>query len=154
MSWDNLEAYGNGFRFNGGLDRNTYNPVFAYTLGDNSWLSIEAKNLQHLVDETERKSKETIRNSKKKKNVLKVSVPPNGGIKRWFETMTPENNTLRIYVYTNEKQSDADPDTTLVFYGIKKIGDGKPAKLFGFIPMPATFFDFEYDSMEAHKHKS
>lgn len=152
--WLDNGRQGNGFRFNGGLDRNTYNPVFAYTLGDKGWLSVEAVNLQDLVNESERRSKETAGNKKAKKNLLVVSVPPTGGIKRWFETMTSENNTLRIYIYSDEKYPDSDPDTTLVFYGVKKMGDGVPAKLFGFIPMPATFFTFKYESMEPHKHRN
>lgn len=149
--WD-IGHVGNGFTFKGVLNRNHLNDVYAFTVGQGEFISVSAANLLILVADIERRSKEVNPKTKRAKNHLIISVPPNGSIIQWIKKLNdPKANLehLSIHLYASPDRAESNPNTTFAFYNIKLIGDGQTPKLFGFIPLPtATYFTFEFNYLE------
>lgn len=154
--WDNTSS-GNGYIYEGDFedkhDRGK-NPIYAYTFYPGSnWLSFDTP-IEYLPFDTETNSK--------KKLDLYISIPPQGGLERWFETYRhsgpPPDLKLRIHIFTKETQQLAYK--TVVIYHVK-VKDRKPgefliklpkmkssSKMKSFsLPLPNLIYILEYDSI-------
>jgi hypothetical protein len=147
--WD-TGYIGNGFTFRAGLDGNHYDNIFGFTLGNIKFLSIGARNLQDVVETTDHMGMEIDKKSKKVKNLLTISAPPDGDIIKWLNKLKDPKSgldKLRIYIYSEAERAIGNFNTVLVFHGIKQVGKEVNPKIFGVIPMPtALFYTFEYNS--------
>lgn len=155
--WD-VGNTGNGFTFKGELNRNHLNDVYAFTVGQGEFLSVSAGNLLKLVSDAEWRSKEVNPKTKRAKNHLTISVPPQGSLIQWIKKLNdPKSNLehLWIHLYASPDRAEANPNTTFAFHNIKLMGDGQTPKLFGFIPLPtATYFSFEFSYLQVVGQKS
>jgi hypothetical protein len=130
--------FNNLFKFECSLDPNYKLPMYEYTLGDKyfNWLSVNAANLQALVNDT-------MKQSKAKKSLV-IAAPEEGGLARWLQVK--HDDKLRIYIYADNSTT---VNKTLVFHGSKQKGGPEFVRfLFLPLPVPVRMFTFDYSMLD------